>query len=319
MSLIIILGLIALVIYVIYMSFKSYKLPKNNLMAFTGTLGSGKTYIAVNRAIRAYRRQRLKHAIYKRCKIFKYFCRESVYPASLYSNIPIQVNLSKKNRIKSIPFTKEHLLMRKILPERCVVLIDEIGQFCSQWEYDNPYVMENVQTLVRFFRHFTNGYCFMTDQVSDNIVKPIRDRIGYIYQLNGFERVFGILPFYKVDIVPILCLDNGMTSIEQEEPTLNFVFGFLPYRWMNWKHYESRCFRKLYTSNAVKENKEFADDLYTNYVIDLSVSTTVKKDYKKNKDDYKTYLYDRFDEHGNLKEFRTVPLADDVLSTIEIP
>ena len=288
-----VIALAVLACYVLYKLFKSFKLPNNSIICFTGTLGTGKTYLAVAKALSAYRSQRLKHWIYKHFKPIVWVLPESKYPATLYSNIPVQINLSRKKPKYSQPFTKDHLLMKENLPERCVVLVDEIGQFCSQWEFDNPYVMQNIQTLIRFFRHFTNGKMLLTDQVSDNIVKPIRDRIGFIYQLNDFGRVFGILPFYQVDVSPILSLDNGMTNIEQEDPAAHFFFGFLPYKWMRIKHYESRCFKKLYTQNAVRDIKKF-NELYTTYIIDMSVSQKVKKDYKQNIDVFKAYLYDRF-------------------------
>lgn len=319
---IIFIALIVVTVYVLYKSFKSYRLPNNNLICFTGTLGSGKTYLAVAHALIEYKSRRLLHAIYKRFKFISWVFPQSKYPANLYSNIPIQINLSKKNPIYSKPLTKEHLLMYKLLPEGSVVVIDEIGQFCSQWEFDNPYVMQNIQTLVRFFRHFTNGKMFMTDQVSDNIVKPIRDRIGYIYQLNDFHRAFKILPFYEVSVVPILSLDNGMTNIEQEDITQNFFFGFLPYKWLKISHYESRCFKKLYTTNAVRNVEEYSE-LYTTYLIDMSVSTTVKKNYKKEIDKYKDYLYDRFDEDGAIRPKFTEKQTDEKISVtlpvIDIP
>ncbi len=306
---VVLIALVAVLIYYIYKSVKSFKLPDNNLICFTGTLGSGKTYLAVSYALKAYKKQRLKHFIYTHFRPFKYVCRESVYPATLYSNIPIQINLSKKNPKYSLPFTKEHLLMKEVLPERCVVLIDEIGQFCSQWEFDNPYVMLNVQTLVRFFRHFTNGKMYLTDQVSDNIVKPIRDRIGFIYQLNGFKRCLGILPFYQTDVIPILSLDNGMTNIEHDmkEEDKQFFFGVLPYMWMRIKHYESRCFKPLYTQDAIKHINNF-DGLYTTYLIDISVSSDTRKDYKKSPDKHKGFLYNR----SSYGEPETEPITVDI-------
>ena len=235
--------------YILYRYFKSYKLPNNNIICFTGTLGSGKTYLAVSQALRAYKRQRLKHFIYKKIPVFGRLIRfvfpESVYPASLYSNIPIQINLSRRKPKYALPLTREHLLMLDILPERCVVLIDELGQVCSQWEFDNPLVLQNVQTLVRFFRHFTNGKMYVTDQVSSNIVKPIRDRLGYVYQLNDFHRDLCILPFFKVDCIPLQNLDDGGTNIEADLGDLEkfYFYGFLPYKFLKMKHYESRCFQ----------------------------------------------------------------------------
>lgn len=291
-----VIGLV-LLFYVGFRMFKSFRLPDNNIICLTGTLGTGKTYMAVASALRAYKRQRMKHWIYKMCKLFAYVCPESKFPAAIYTNIPVQLNLSRRRPKYSEPFTKQHLLMIDHLPERCVVLIDELGQFCSQWEFDNPYVMQNVQTLIRFFRHFTNGKMFVTDQVSSNIVKPIRDRLGFVYQLNDFRRDFFILPFFKVDVIPLLTLDDGKTNVETDDITQDYFWGFLPYKWMKIKHYESRCYKLLYTENAERESSSW-DGLFTHYLIDISVAQSTRKDYKMSPDKYKDYLYDRFKDNN---------------------
>ena len=46
--------------------------------------------------------------------------------------------------------TREHLLMEERLPEGVIVFIDEIGQFASQYDYDNPLVMCNLQEFLDF-------------------------------------------------------------------------------------------------------------------------------------------------------------------------
>ena len=290
--------LLVLLGYILYRFFKCYRLPNNNIICFTGTLGTGKTYMAVFQALRAYKRQRLKHFFYRKLPFMRwllcFLMPECKYPASFYSNIPIQINLSKKRPHYTLPLKKEHLLMTELLPERAVVLVDELGQICSQWEFDNPYVMQNVQTLIRFFRHFTNGKMFVTDQVSSNIVKPIRDRLGYVYQLNDFHRDLLVLPFFKVECIPLQNLDDGGTNIDIDlsDLTKSYFYGFLPYKWMHIKHYESRCFKKLYTKNAVRTVDAY-DELYTTYLIDLSVPDAVRKQYKKELDRFRAYLYDR--------------------------
>lgn len=293
MLIVVLIILLVIVGFVLYKSFKSYKVPNNNIICFTGTLGTGKTYLAVAKARADYRRKRIQHWIYKHFKLIAWFIPSAKHPASLYSNIPIRTNLSKKNPKYCRVLRKEHVLMTENLPENCTVLIDEIGQVCSQWEFDNPYVMENVQTLARFFRHFTNGKMFVTDQVSDNIVKPIRDRLGFIYQLNDFHRVFKLLPYYQVSVIPIMATEVGKTDLEQDTPEEYYFFGFLPYKWMKIKHYESRCFKPLYYQNAVKDIDAF-DSLYTTYLIDISASHAKRKEYKQDKEKFKSYLYDRF-------------------------
>lgn len=284
------------VIYVLYKYVKSYKLQTNNtILCITGTMGTGKTFVGSAMALKLYKRQNLKHKIYKRFPLFRFVCRESVNPAHIYSNIPLRLKGKEDKIVWSEVLTDRHILCLDTLPENCVVFIDELGQFCSQWEFDNPYVMQNVQILVRFFRHFTNGKMIVTDQVSSNIVKPIRDRLGYVYQLNNFSRCLKVLPFYTVECLPILCIDDGSTSIQANIRDISgdtFLFGYLPYKWMRKKRYESRCYRYLYTKNAQRHINEF-DDFYTQYLIDLSVSQDVKKDYKKNIDHYKNFMYNR--------------------------
>lgn len=308
MILMILLGVIC--IYVLYKYFKSYKLQTNNtILCITGTMGTGKTFVGSALALKLYKKQRLKHRVYKFCPLFKFVCRESVYPAHIYSNIPLRLKGKKNKIVWSEVLTDRHIMCLDTLPENCVVFIDELGQFCSQWEFDNPYVMQNVQTLVRFFRHFTNGKMICTDQVSSNIVKPIRDRLGYVYQLNNFSRFFGILPFYTVECLPILCLDDGSTNIQasvRDVSSESYLFGYLPYKWMKKKRYESRCYKKLYTENAQRHIDSF-NGFYTQYLIDLSVSTDVKKDYKKNIDKYKGYLYERTAEKSSPEAEKTPP------------
>ena len=87
-------------------------------------------------------------------------------------------------------FTEEHMLGHEKLVEGSVVFIDEVGQFCSQWDFDNPKVMIDVQSFVRFFRHWTNGCLVLTDQSIDNIAKPIRCRISFRFPSCTHHRIF---------------------------------------------------------------------------------------------------------------------------------
>ena len=289
-GLIILCGLFIAFVFVILQSMRATKIPpKQSIVAWVGTLGSGKTYLAVRYGKKAYRKQETKYFIYKMFKwlpksekIFK----DWKYPPTLYSNIPIRIN----KKTLSTPLTKEMLLQRGILPEKCVVVIDEIGAIASQWEFDNPFVQEQLEKFVRFFRHWLDGRMFVTDQVATNIVKPIRSRLGMIYGLHDFHRYGAVLPFYKVTTIPMLLVEdnnNIMTTTELDE---NYFFGYLPYM---KKHgsYNSRCYKPIYRSCAVRSIDHFDESLYTKYLIDISVSKAVSKDYANNKDKYKNYLY----------------------------
>lgn len=65
--------------------------------------------------------------------------------------------------------------------------------------------------------------------------------------------------------------------------------------------YNSRCYKPIYRSSAVRKIDHFDDSLYTKYLIDISVSKAIQKDYQNNKEKYKDYLY------------RDISVSDDVV------
>lgn len=309
---ILLIAFIILLLVVFKTNMQAVKISKKqSIIAFTGTLGSGKTYLAVQKALKAYRSQKFKNAIFRcffRIKLKKLCPKDWGIKATLYSNMPIVLS-KKKLKGNNIPvllpnmkiigkylfvfsevLKKEYLLERGHLPEKCVVVIDEIGAFASQWDYDNPLVCEQLEKFIRFFRHWLDGKMIVTDQVADNIVKPIRSRLGTIYNLQNFRRWLGLMPFYKIDTIPLLTMeDNTVIQSESEYCSLYF-FGFLPYQKKKHKKYETRCYKPLYSQSALRTISNF-ESLYCRYLIDLSVSNEIKKDYKNNKDKYKEYLY----------------------------
>ena len=301
--LILIIGLGICVCIVLWQTLRAQKQPPDMLVAYTGTIKTGKTMMAVKGATAAYRKQNLKHKL-RWLPFFKYFFPESKNPAVLYSNIPVFVNTKsivlpwtwfKKKPMKLIsqPLKKEHLLMLEVLPEYSIVVIDEIGKFLSQWEFDNPEVMEQVESLFKFFGHFVAGRIFITEQTIEAIVKPIRARLGRAYYLYGFHRWLKITPFFKVNCIPIIMMDaDKSATVAEVEIDDQYFFGSMPYKWQKKKTYDPRCYSPLYTEDAVKTIESF-DGYKTKYLIDLSVNDSIRKDYKANKQKYKDYLYDK--------------------------
>ena len=298
----IIIGVV-IVCAVLWQTFRAEKQPPDMLVAYTGTIKTGKTMMAVKGATAAYRRQNLKHKL-RWLPFFKFFFPEAKNPAVLYSNIPIYINTKslllpwtwfkrKPMKLISQPLKKEHLIMLEVLPEYATVVIDEIGKFLSQWEYDNPEVMEQVESLFKFFGHFVAGRIFLTEQTIEAIVKTIRARLGRAYYLYGFHRFLKISPFFKVNCIPIIMMDaDKSATVAEVEVDDKYFFGGLPYKWQKKKTYDPRCYSPLYTEDAVKKIEAF-DGYKTKYLIDLSVNETIRKDYKLNKQKYKDYLYDK--------------------------
>lgn len=278
-------------VYLTYKYATAKKVDPVNLVCFAGTLGAGKTYMGVRHALKLYRKQRFKHKLYKFCKLFAKFVPEAKYPPHLYSNIPIRID----KHTMSEPFKVEHLLLKEYLPECAVVFCDEFGALASQWEYDNPNVVEYVHFFARFFRHFTDGYFVCTDQTSGDMVKQVRSRLGTVYLLSNFHRKWGILPMFVVDFIPLVNVEDTATRVEhdEEDAEARFFMGALPYKWMkNYRHYDTRCYRPLYREAAVRDVSAWSlDDLTTTYLIDIGVSMKARKEYKLNRDKWREFFY----------------------------
>lgn len=278
---------LALFLYVLFNWLGSEKMHKNTLTAFVGSMGTGKTKIAVEKALNKLRRERIKWYIRKYipihrrsyCKGWKallpFEIRKEKYPKpQLYSNIPIRIKGSKM----SIKLTKEHLipkikysdenkywLYKKQIIPNSIVLIDEIGQFASQYDWEVDNVKNGLTPLIRFCRHW-GMTIYVTDQTADSIAKGIRSRLGMIYFLNDFRKPFYI--FYKVRTIPmIIAEDNTSQTGANKGDNLKYFFGWLGRK---GKHYDSLCHSELYKRKDLKNYDNFNPlTLKSDYFIDL--------------------------------------------------
>lgn len=286
---------IVIAVIILWQYFHQESMPNNTVVGFVGTMGSGKTFLSVREAKRAYKRVKLTHIFCKYLIIPRFFFPRWRRKPYLFSNIPVKLSQFGKKKYCNV-LLKEHIMREKLLPEGSIVLIDEIGQIASQWEYDNPNVREQLADFTRFFRHWIDGRMYVTDQSSDNIVKPVRCRLGIIYHLNDFHRWFKLLPFFKVECIPLLMVEDSQketTSVDFGSPM--YFFGLLHYRWaeklFKLKSYDSRCFSEIYREGATVVPKSFDSTLKTRYLIDISVSRDVSKQYKADRSEFKKYLY----------------------------
>lgn len=285
---------IVLVIVVLWQYCHQEKQSENTVICFVGTMGSGKTALAVFKALAVYAKMRLIHFLCKYVVILRFFFPNWYRKPVIYSNIPIRVKLFGKNQFSRV-LRVEHILRQKLLPEGAIIVFDEIGQFASQWDYENPLVREQLADFIRFYRHWLDGRVFVTDQSSDNIVKVVRCRLGIIYHLNNYRRWLKVSPFYKVDVTPLLMVEDSQKEINVEVGERCYFFGFRWYRWaekrLKLARYNSRCYSEIYRYGAIREPVPFDSTLKTRYLMDLSVSKSDSKDYKENKKKYRDALY----------------------------
>lgn len=291
----IIIGIILFII-ILWQYFCQEKMTHNTVLAFVGTMGSGKTFLAVREALRAYKKVKLKRIFGKIFLIYRLFEPNWNRKPVIYSNFPIRVRrFGSPDRRYCEVFKKEHILRRELLPDGAITVLDEIGQFASQWDYENPYVREQLADFTRFYRHWIDGRMIVTDQSSDNIVKVVRCRLGIIYHLNDFHRWLKVMPFFKVDVTPLLCIEDSKQETSIEVDSRSYFFGILHYkilsRLLNLNRYNTRCYSRIYREGASRSADPYDKSLKTRYLIDISVSKAMSKDYKDNRNRYREALY----------------------------
>lgn len=239
MLLFIIIAVIALICW-----WRSYRFNTfDTVVAFTGGLGSGKSFMSVDMSVRLLRRQRRKVWFHNLLHP-----KEKWERPILYSSIPVRVGRKEMATI----LTDGHLLLQERIVPNSVVFIDEIGGYCSQFEYraTNTDIFDE---FVRFFRHYTTGgYLVVNDQCSENIVLQVRRRLNTVYNLMAFRiwpaRWFPL--FYTVKVRNITVSEEIKTIEEQDtEDNMTTYFGIMP----PYKRYDTHCYSHRY-DRVTKEN-----------------------------------------------------------------
>lgn len=229
--------IIVILIVVAIIMWRSYSFNTfDTVVAFTGGLGSGKSFMSVAMAVKLLRRQRFK------VKLHNFLHPKDKWERPiLYSSIPVRV---KRKEMATI-LTDGHLLLQERIIPNSVVFIDEIGGYCSQFDYraTNTDIFDE---FVRFFRHYTKGgYLVVNDQCSENIVLQVRRRLNTVYNLMGFRMwPCRYLPlFYTVKVRNITVSEEIKTIEEQDtEDNMTTYFGIVPFL----RRYDTHCYSHRY-------------------------------------------------------------------------
>lgn len=231
-------------VWVIWKFVKSYRFNTHDtVVSFTGGLGSGKTFMSVDVAIKLLRRNRKKVKWKNRFR--KLMFKKPLPKPMLYSSIPVRI--SRKEM--ALELTERHLLLQDKIPQGSIVLLDEIGAFCSQFDFKakNADIFDE---FVRFFRQYTKGgYLVCNDQCSENIVLQVRRRLNTVYNLMGFRKWFWI--FYTVKVRNITVSEEIKTVEEQHtEDSMTTKFGIMPL----WRRYDTYCYYPRYEYVTDEDN-----------------------------------------------------------------
>lgn len=287
------LFVLILAFIILWIIVKPYWLHYDNLVSFTGGLGSGKTFMSVQTAVVLLRKQRFRRSVTN----FKIFVRNLFHKEKkpylpkpmLYCNIPVRITsfLSFKKPEMAIRLTPEYLLLRQRLVEGSVCLLDEVDSFANQFAYNNPAIVDNkgvggddvgnFDEFCRFYRHYTKGgYLIFNTQATANENLTIRRRQNMCNILFHFRKwgIPLIAPniFYTVKCQNVIMSDDVRTTEEgNAEDNMKTLIGFMP--WI--RRYDTYCYSERYIT-VPEGSREHFKRLKTNESL-----TTPTGKYKK--------------------------------------
>ena len=240
--------LLIVLVVIIYFIVKPYVISYDTVLLFTGGLGSGKSLLSSQYALRLLRKNRWKVRFHN----FNPKNIRNKWPKPmLYSSIPFKV--SKKE--SAYRLTADHLLLRKAIVPRSVCFLDELDSFANQFDFKLDNILDNFNEYCRLYRHYTKGgYLVTNTQASDNCVLQIRRRINTCLNLMHFKKWFFL--FYSVKIRNI-SLSEELKTIEEgnTEDNMSTKFGILP---LFFRHYDTYCYSGRYDTVPFCDEEVYA-------------------------------------------------------------
>ena len=258
---VIIIAIVAIIIVVIAIIFwlrgRKIKVIEPYVLAYCGSLGSGKTYLGIQKSIKLYK------------KNFKKYLKEGAKrkefsaPPVFYSNIPVQFKF-KGQLVRSVSNIKEILLLNRKAPRGSILFIDEIGLLINKWKFKEEVVQHQLSECFRLWRQYTQGgYIVMTDQTIDDIIKPIRDRIGILFICLGVKKFlnFGCFQFAPISFT------QQLETYKSDELNKLVMRQFTIFR----NNYDSYAYSYLYNIKDFKDitKNKSSDSLKVKELINL--------------------------------------------------
>lgn len=255
---------IVVVLIIVFLIIRPYFIKYDTVIAFTGGLGSGKSFMSTKVAIRELRKNRIKTFFYN----IKQFImrRPRLQKPLLYSSIPLRIS---KNEM-SVKLTADMLTLQEGFIKGSIVFIDEVDVFANQFAFANHNVIEcqskkDIKAKqegstdydsglfdeeIRLFRHlYSSEACecklIVNTQATSNITTIIRRRMNTVFVLSKFRKwripilSWFIVP-YTVEVRNITITDEiTNTSEGNTEDNMRIHIGLMPFR----KIYDTHCYR----------------------------------------------------------------------------
>ena len=225
---------------------KPYIQQFDTVILYTGGLGSGKSLISSQMALRLLRRNRRK------VKWHNFLHPRDKWPEpQLYSNIAFKI-CGKEWALKLTP---DHMTLQAKIVPRSILFVDEICLFLDQFSIKLP-ASETVEEFATLYRHYTKGgYLIMNTQNSNKVNFHFRYCVNSALNLCYFKKWLPFLPiFYSVKCRNISLADD-IKKIEQgnKEDEMSTLFGFFPLT----RHYDTYTYSIRYDSVPERSEKRY--------------------------------------------------------------
>lgn len=239
---------------------KPYLMRYDTVIAFTGGLGTGKSYISSNTARIELKKNRFKTRIYN-----FFHPRHKLPMPLLYSSIPLRISRKEYSTI----LDPESLILQKGFVKGSVVFLDEVDVFANQFAMGNENIIDTSSKKdlqkkrdgtsdydsglfdeeVRLFRHlWSSSACeaklIVNTQATSNISTIIRRRMNSVFVLSKFRLhkipILRIPLFYTVRVREITITDE-ITNNDQGDKgdAMRLLIGLAP----RFRLYDTHCYR----------------------------------------------------------------------------
>lgn len=232
---------------------KIKRLHLDNLTLITGGVKTGKTALAVNLALKDYRKKLFKWRI---VSFFQHLFKKPLSEKPLiYSNIPLSVQYS--------PFTLDIALRKTRMNYKSVVLISESALFASSIDIKDKNINQELTLFYKLFGHETHGGSLYieTQDLNDNHYSARRAMSRYLWIQRSIK-----LPFIVACKVRELAYQDNLGAVSN-------VFNDDVDDSTRWCFYSKKIWKKYdrFTYSILTDDKPIS-----NIVIDGSTRLNLK-------------------------------------------
>ena len=277
--------LLLVVLVIVYVKARSHfkRLHLDNLTLITGGVKTGKTALAVNLAMKDYRKRLLRYKV--RSFFQKLFKKPIDERPLIYSNIPLSCDYS--------PFTLDIALRKKRVAYGSVVLISESALFACSMDIKDKNINQQLTLFYKLFGHESHGGSLYieTQDLNDNHYSARRSMSKYLW----IQRTIKVPFFVACKVRELAYQDNLGTVTNSFDSDVEDSTRWIIYSKKTWKKYDRFTYSiltdDLPKSNLIIKGSE-RSDLKSYSIVSLSMNTDYSLSSDKGIVDFTEVYYD---------------------------